>query len=317
MKISEMKIVFLDSATMGNTPLSPISDLGEFECYERSTKEEALARVGQCEVLIINKIKVDRDLLDAAPKLRLVCEAATGVNNIDTALCASRGITVRNVAAYSTESVVQTTFMHILSLFGCAPYLDSVVKDGSYSVSGLFTDVSKRIVEADGKTIGIVGMGTIGRRVASVAEAFGMKVIYFSTSGTNHCTDYPAVTLDELLSRSDVVTVHAPLNERTNGLIGEAELRRMKPTAFIVNMGRGGIIDEKALAAAVDDGVIAGAALDVFTSEPLPADSPLLAVKHPERFRFTPHTAWASDEARRRLVEGIASNISTFYEGVN
>ena len=129
------------------------------------------------------------------------------------------------------------------------PYLDSVVKDGSYSVSGLFTDVSKRIVEADGKTIGIVGMGTIGRRVASVAEAFGMKVIYFSTSGTNHCTDYPAVTLDELLSRSDVVTVHAPLNERTNGLIGEAELRRMKPTAFIVNMGRGGIIDEKALAA--------------------------------------------------------------------
>ena len=142
---------------------------------------------------------MDRALLDAAPKLRLVCEAATGVNNIDTALCASRGIAVRNVAAYSTESVVQTTFMHILSLLGCAPYLDAVVKDGRYSRSGMFTDVSQRIVEADGKTVGIVGMGTIGRRVAAVAEAFGMKVIYFSTSGTNHCADYPAVTLDELL----------------------------------------------------------------------------------------------------------------------
>lgn len=309
-----MKIVFLDSATMGDTPLSPISALGELECFERSTPEEAISRVGECEVLIVNKVRVNRDLLDAAPKLRLVCEAATGVNNIDTALCASRGIAVRNVAAYSTESVVQTTFMHILSLLGCAPYLDSVVKNGSFSASGLFTDVSKRIVEADGKTIGIVGMGTIGHRVASVAEAFGMKVIYFSTSGTNHCTDYPAVTLDELLSRSDVVTVHAPLNERTNGLIGAAELRRMKPTAFIVNMGRGGIVEEKALAEAVDEGVIAGAALDVFTSEPLPADSPLLAVKHPERFRFTPHTGWASAEARLRLVEGIAANISTFYE---
>lgn len=309
-----MKIVFLDSATMGDTPLSPISALGELECFESSTPEEALARVGECEALIVNKVRVNRDLLDAAPKLRLVCEAATGVNNIDTALCASRGIAVRNVAAYSTESVVQTTFMHILSLLGCAPYLDSVVKNGSYSASGLFTDVSKRIVEADGKTIGIVGMGTIGHRVASVAEAFGMKVIYFSTSGTNHCADYPAVTLDELLSRSDVVTVHAPLNERTNGLIGAAELRRMKPTAFIVNMGRGGIVEEKALAEAVDEGVIAGAALDVFTSEPLPADSPLLAVKHLERFRFTPHTGWASAEARRRLVEGIAANISTFYE---
>ena len=294
-----MKIVFLDSATMGDTPLSPISALGDLKCYPRSSAAEARERVGECEVLIVNKVKVDRALLDAAPKLRLVCEAATGVNNIDTALCASRGIAVRNVAAYSTESVVQTTFMHILSLLGCAPYLD-------------VTDVSQRIVEADGKTVGIVGMGTIGRRVAAVAEAFGMNVIYYSTSGTNHCTDFPAVTLDELLELSDVVSVHAPLNERTAGLIGAAELRKMKPTAFVVNLGRGGIVDEKALADAVDGGVIAGAALDVFTEEPLPADSPLLRVKHPERFRFSPHTAWASDEARRRLVAGIAANISAF-----
>ena len=307
-----MKIVFLDSATMGDTPLSPISSLGDLKCYPRSSAAEASERVGECEVLIVNKVKVDRALLDAAPKLRLVCEAATGVNNIDTALCASRGIAVRNVAAYSTESVVQTTFMHVLSLLGCAPYLDAVVKDGRYSRSGIFTDVSQRIVEADGKTVGIVGMGTIGRRVAAVAEAFGMNVIYFSTSGTNHCADFPAVTLDELLELSDVVSVHAPLNERTAGLIGAAELRKMKPTAFVVNLGRGGIVDEKALAEAVDGGVIAGAALDVFTEEPLPVDSPLLRVKHPERFRFSPHTAWASDEARRRLVAGIAANISAF-----
>ena len=155
-------------------------------------------------------------------------------------------------------------------------------------------------------------MGTIGHRVAEVAQAFGMIVSYFSTSGTRHCTDFPALELDELLATSDVVSIHAPLNGRTRGLIGAAEHARMKPTAFLVNMGRGGIVDEAALAAAIDAGTIAGAALDVFVTEPLPADNPLLHLAHPERLRFTPHTAWASVEARGRLIAAIADHIRTF-----
>lgn len=304
-----MKITFLDASTMGDTPLDCIARLGELTCWPASTRDEALERVSDCEVLIVNKVAVDRELIDAAPSLRLICEAATGVNNIDLEYAASKGIPVRNVAAYSTDSVVQQTFMHMLSLMGNAPYFDGRVKDGTYSSMPVFTDVSEPFIEAAGKTIGIVGMGAIGTKVASVAGAFGMKVIYFSTSGTSHCTDYPSVSLEELLTQSDVISIHAPMNERTRGMIGERELALMKPTAFILNLGRGGIVDEAALADAVDRGVIAGAALDVFCKEPLPSDSPLLHVSHPERFRFTPHTAWASVEARARLAEGVAANI--------
>ena len=304
-----MKIVFLDAATLGDTPLTPISALGELVCYPRSTAAEALQRVGDCEVLIVNKVKVTRELLAAAPALKLVCEAATGVNNIDLDACAERGIPVRNVAGYSTDSVVQSTFMHLLSLFGDAPYFDAAVKSGDYSRSGLFTDVSRPFIELTGKTLGVIGMGTIGQQVARIATAFGMRVIYFSTSGTGHCKDYPSVDLDTLLADSDAVSIHAPLNERTAGLLGAAELAKMKPTAFLINMGRGGIVDEQALVEAVDGGTIAGAALDVFTQEPLPLDHPFLHARRPERFRFTPHTAWASEEARRRLVALMAANI--------
>lgn len=304
-----MKIVFLDAATMGDTPLTEIAGLGELICYDNSTPEEALARVQDCEVLIINKVKVTKDLIDAAPALRLICEAATGTNNIDIPYAASKGIPVRNVAAYSTEAVVQATFMHILSLMGNAPYFDARVKDGTYSCSGMFTDLSKPFRELDGKKMGIIGLGAIGKRVAAVASAFGMKVSYYSTSGTSHCSDYPSISLEQLMSESDVISVHAPLNERTDGLVGERELALMKPEAIIVNMGRGGIVNEKALADAIDTASIGGAALDVFVKEPLPADSPLLHTAHPELLRLTPHTAWASVEARQRLAHGVAENI--------
>lgn len=309
-KISIMKIVFLDASTMGDTPLDEIAALGELVCYPTSTKAQALERVGDCEILIINKVRVDEELISAAPKLRLICEAATGVNNIDLQAAAARGIPVKNVAGYSTDSVAQETFMHILSLAGNAPYFDGAVKSGAYSASGIFTDVSHPFIELSGKTIGIIGMGTIGSKVARIAEAFGMKVIYFSTSGTSHCTEYPSVPLEELMASSDVVSVHAPYNERTAGLVSEREFRLMKPSAFIVNMGRGGIVDEAALAKAIDEDVIGGAALDVFVKEPLPAESPLLHTRHPEKFRFTPHTAWASCEARARLAHCIAENIA-------
>ena len=304
-----MKIVFLDASTVGDTPLDEIAALGELTCYPTSTKDEALSRVGDCEVLIINKIIVDAELIAAAPKLKLICEAATGVNNIDLEAAAARGIPVKNVAGYSTDSVVQETFMHILSLAGNAPYFDASVKSGEYSRGPIFTDVSRPFFELTGKTMGIIGLGTIGTKVAKVAEAFGMNVIYYSTSGTSHNRDYPSVPLDELMWSSDVISVHAPYNSRTAGLVGVKELALMKPTAFIVNMGRGGIIDEAALAQAVDEGRIGGAALDVYVREPLPADNPLLHTRHPEKLRFTPHTAWASVEARKRLISAIAANI--------
>ena len=222
---------------------------------------------------------------------------------------ASKGIPVRNAVGYSTSSVVQATFMQILSLMGEGPYYDDCVKSGRYSAMDMFTDPSVSWTELDGKRIGIIGMGNIGSRVARIAQAFGMEICYYSTSGTGHCKDYPCLSLEELMRTSDVVSIHAPLNERTAGLIGPTELAWMKPTALLVNMGRGGIVDETALAAAIDSGSIAGAALDVFVKEPVPADNPLLHVKHPERLRLAPHAAWASVEARRRLVQQIADNI--------
>ena len=304
-----MKIVFLDAATMGDVSFEPIAKLGELVCYDKSDADDALERVGDCDVLIINKVKVTPQLIDAAKNLKLICEAATGVNNIDLEYAALKGIPVRNAVGYSTDSVVQATFMHILSLVGKAPYFDNSVKSGKYSQSGMFTDVSVNWWELRGKNIGIVGLGNIGSRVAKVAEAFGMNVCYYSTSGTSHSQEYPSVPLEQLLRESDVVSIHAPLNEKTLGLIGEKELRLMKPTSYIINMGRGGIVVENDLAEAVDAGVIAGAGLDVFATEPLPAEHCFLNMAHPERMSLAPHVAWASEEARERLLGMVAENI--------
>jgi glycerate dehydrogenase len=304
-----MKIVFLDAATMGDVSFAPIEALGEFIKYDRSTPEQAIERVSDCDVMIINKVLVTPELIDAAPSLKLICESATGVNNIDLDYAASKGIPVRNAVGYSTSSVVQSTFMHILSIMGEGPYYDDCVKCGRYSAMDIFTDPDKNWNELEGKTIGIIGMGNIGSRVAKIAEAFGMKVCYFSTSGTGHCKDYPCLPLEELLECSDIVSIHAPLNERTNGLIGAKEISHMKTSAILVNMGRGGIVDEAALAEAINEERIAGAALDVFVKEPLPSDNPLLHTRHPERLRLAPHAAWASVQARERLVRQIAENI--------
>ena len=305
-----MKIVFLDAATMGDVSFEPFERLGDFVKYENSTPQEARERVKDIDVLLINKVLVDKELIDSAPNLKLICIAATGVNNIDVEYAASKGIPVRNVAGYSTDSVVQSTFMHILSLVGGGRYFDDSVKSGSYSRSGMFTDPNWNWWELTGKTIGIIGMGNIGKKVSHIAEAFGMKVCYYSTSGTAHCKDYPCLPLDELLAQSDIVSIHAPLNEKTKNLIGAAQLAMMKPTAYLVNMGRGAIVVEADLANAVDEGVIAGAGLDVFVTEPIPEDHPYLKMKHPERMTLAPHVAWASMEARKRLISMMADNIA-------
>ena len=304
-----MKIVFLDAATMGTTPLTSIESLGEFERFDNSTAEEARMRVRDADVAIVNKVIVDQAFLDAAPRLKLVCEAGTGMNNIDAELCRKRGVQVRNVAGYSTDAVAQHTWMLILALAGRLFHYDSYVKDGRYTRARLHTDSDHPYTGLSGKTIGIVGMGAIGQKVARIAEVFGMKVIYYSTSGTSHCTEYPSVSLESLLREADVVSIHAPYNEKTAGLIDYEGLRLMKPTAFLVNTGRGGIADEADLARAIDEERIVGIGIDVYVEEPLPAESPLLNSKHPERMILTPHVAWASEETRRRLAEEIAANI--------
>ena len=309
----ELKIVFLDAATMGDVSFEPISRLGELVCYDSSTPDEALERVKDCDVLIINKVLVTPSLIDAAENLKLICESATGVNNIDLDYATEKGIPVKNAVGYSTDSVVQATFMHILSLVGKAPYYDNCVKSGKYSQLGMFTDVSVNWWELRGKKMGIVGLGNIGKRVAKIADAFGMQVTYYSTSGTSHSQDYPSVPLEQLLRESDIVSVHAPLNEKTVGLIGKDQLQMMKPSAYLINMGRGGIVVEQDLADAVDAGVISGAGLDVFAKEPLPSDNCFLTMSHLERMSLAPHVAWASNEARERLVGMIAENIASEF----
>ena len=304
-----MKIVFLDAISMGDAPMEEIAALGELTCYPSSTAEEARERVKDADVALLNKVIVDQAFLDAAPRLKLICEAGTGINNINITLCEKRGVVVRNVAAYSTDSVAQVAWMHILNLLGRAFHYQDFVTSGAYSRNPVHVDYAHPFTEIAGKMLGIVGMGAIGQKVAAIGTAFGMKVIYYSTSGTGHCKDYPCVPLETLLAQSDVISIHAPYNARTAGLIGYAQFKQMKPSAILVNTGRGGIAVEEDLARALDDGLIAGAALDVYVKEPLPADSPLMHVQHPERLLLSPHIAWYSREARARLAHEMAENI--------
>ena len=304
-----MKIVFLDAISMGDVSLEEMASLGELVCYPSSTALQARERVKDADVACLNKVIVDQTFLDAAPRLKLICEAGTGMNNIDVKLCTERGVIVRNVAAYSTDSVAQTAWMHILNLVGRAFHYQDFVRSGAYSRNPVHVDFKHPFIELAGKTLGIVGMGAIGQKVALIGRAMGMEVIYYSTSGTSHCKDYPSVPLQELLEKADVISIHAPYNERTAGLIGYEQMCRMKPTAYLVNTGRGGIAVEADLARALDEGLIAGAALDVYVKEPLPSDSPLLHLLHPERLLFSPHIAWYSYEARARLAHEMAENI--------
>lgn len=304
-----MKIVFLDAISMGDASLEEMAALGELVCYPSSTAEEARERVADADVACLNKVIVDQAFLDAAPKLKLICEAGTGINNINVELCRKRGVAVRNVAAYSTDSVAQVAWMHILNLSGRAFHYQEFVHSGAYSHNPVHVDYAHPFTELAGKTLGIVGMGAIGQKVARIAVAFGMEVIYYSTSGTGHCKDYPSVPIEELLQRSDVISIHAPYNERTAGLIGYPELKMMKRSAILVNTGRGGIATEADLARALDEGLIAGAALDVYVKEPLPLESPLMHLQHPERLLLSPHIAWYSYEARARLAHEMAENI--------
>ncbi len=311
-----MKVVILDGETMGaDIDFSPISCRFDTVIYPRTSMDERAGRLAEAEAVVVNKVVIDREALENAPRVKLVCVFAVGYNNIDVDYCRSRGIRVRNVPAYCVDSVAQHTFALLFQLTESLNYYDGFVKSGLYSQSGLANHLGRPFREIAGKKWGIIGMGAIGRRVADIASAFGAGVSYASLSGAERKEKYPRVSPEELLRESDIISVHAPLNENTANFINADALALMKPTAVIVNVGRGGIINSAHLAAAIDGGVIAGAAIDVFPTEPPEENDPLMKVKNMDRLVLTPHIAWSSVEARARCIEITAENIAALEAG--
>ena len=309
-----MKIVFLDAKSIGeDIDLSGYDQLGEVVRYPYSTPEEAKERTRDADVIILNKTEINEQSIGEADKLKLVCVTATGTNNLDKAYLAERGIEWRNVAGYSTESVAQHTFALLFYLMEKLRYYDDYVKNENYVNDSMFTHFDHRFNELSGKTWGIIGLGNIGRRVADIAKCFGCRVIYFSTSGKNNQKGYNRVSFDKLLEQSDIVSVHAPLTDDTLGLMNREAFARMKPSAVFLNLGRGPIVDEAALTEALNTGMIAAAGLDVLSQEPMSEDNPLRSIKDSERLIITPHIAWASIEARTRLMEIILEQIKEFF----
>ncbi len=309
-----MKIVFLDAKTIGDDiDLSGYEALGEVVKYGFSTAEEAAERTKDADVLIINKVEINEKSIGAAEHLKLVCVTATGTNNLDKEYLAKRGIAWRNVAGYSTESVAQHTFALLFYLLEKLRYYDDYVKTEKYVGDVTFTHFAKRFHQLSGMTYGIIGFGNIGRRVADIAKLFGCHVIYYSTSGKNSQAGYERVGFDELLTQSDIVSIHAPLDENTRGLMNKEAFAKMKSSAILLNLGRGPIINEADLADALEQGQIAAAGLDVLSVEPMQENNPLRQIKDSEKLLITPHIAWASVEARTRLMEIILGQIKDFF----
>ena len=310
-----MKIVFLDAKTIGeDIDLSGYDALGEVVKYGFSTPEEARERTKDADVIVLNKVMINEASIGEAENLKLVCVTATGTNNLDKEYLDKRGIAWRNVAGYSTETVAQHTFALLFYLMEKLPYYDNYVKSEKYVGDTTFTHFANVFHELNGKTWGIIGLGNIGRRVADIAKLFGCKVIYYSTSGRNSQPGYERVDFDTLLAESDIVSVHAPLDENTMGLMNAEAFAKMKSTAIFLNLGRGPIVVEQDLADALKNNVIAAAGLDVLSVEPMSPDNPLREIKDSEKLVITPHIAWASIEARTRLMEIILGQIKEFFE---
>ncbi len=310
----KMKIVFLDAKTVGDDiSLDIFRELGEFITYSTTSKKQTIEHVGDAQIVLSNKVVIDKDVMDSCSQLRLICITATGMNNVDLDYAKQKGIEVKNAAGYSTASVTQTTFTLALYLLSQTRFYDEFVKSGEWSKSGLFTNVERPFSEIKGKKWGIIGFGTIGKSVAKVADAFGAQVNYYSTSGANSNSTYARVELNDMLKSCDIISIHAPLNANTNGLIKEEQLNLMKKGSILLNLGRGGIVDEADLAYAIDNKAIL-AGLDVTKTEPIEEGNPLLHVKNKESLIITPHIAWASHEARVELMRIVAGNIESFLK---
>lgn len=308
-----MKLVFLDTKTIGeDIDLSAYDALGEVVKYGFSTLEEIPERVKDADVLIVNKIAINEQTIGTAKNLKLVCVTATGTNNLDKEYLKKRGIAWRNVAGYSTESVTQHTFALLFYLLEKIRYYDDYVKNEKYINDTVFTHFAEHFNEVNGKTWGIIGLGTIGRRVADIAKAFGARVIYYSASGSPAQEGYEQVDFETLLTTSDIVSVHAPLNEYTKDLMDKEAFAKMKKTAIFLNLGRGPIVVEQDLYEALETGEIAAAGLDVLCEEPMSETNPLAKIKDSKKLIITPHIAWASVEARNRLMQIIVEQIREF-----
>lgn len=307
-----MTIVFLDTATVADLPdeIARFRHLGDYTGYETTSPEQVVDRARGAEVIITNKVLIRAEEMELLPGLRLICIAATGKNNVDLVEAERRGIPVRNVSGYSTNSVAQLTLTSLFTVAMDLIHLNGAVYDGSYAKSPSFSYWRRPFYELGGARYGIIGLGTIGRQVAKLATAYGAKVVYHSVSGGNtEGQDYPHVSFDELLTTCEVISIHCPLTEETRGLIGKAELEKMKPSAYLINMARGGIVNEPDLIAGLNAGEIAGAATDVFTEEPMPADHAFTTIRDRSKLLLTPHVGWASVEARTELLAGIRANI--------
>ena len=315
MRQLSLKIVILDAKTLGDDlDLSVLHTFGEVIHYQTTSASETQERIKDADIVLTNKVLIQEDELNAAARLKLICITATGMNNVDLDYAKHKNIVVKNVAGYSTKSVVQHTFAMALYLIEKMAYYDNVVKSATWTESSLFTDVSQPFYEISGKKWGIIGLGSIGREVAKVATAFGAHVSYYSTSGKVRAEDYPHETLETLLKECDIISIHAPLNEKTNDLINTSNLNLLKEGAVLLNLGRGGIVNEADLAVELDKRELY-AGLDVLTPEPIAKDNPLMHIKNKEQLLITPHIAWASVEARRKLLEGIVENIEEFLKG--
>lgn len=308
------KIVFLDAATVdyGDIDTAPLESVGEYTAFATTSTSEIQSRVAGAGVLITNKVRVDESVLAMCDDLRAIAVAATGYNNIDIAAAKRRGVAVANVPAYSTSSVAQCTMACVLA---CATNLvryNSAAHDGRWSESPIFTLGTWPFSDVRGKVMGIMGMGAIGKEVARLASAFGMKIVALKRENMAYTDDVERMSLYELAEISDYVSVHMPLTAVTRHLIGDRFFQKMKPSAFLINMARGAIIDSAALNRALRSGRIAGAALDVMEQEPPSSDDPLLSAPN---CIITPHVAWASRESRQRLINEIAENIGAFFNG--
>ncbi len=311
-----MKLVVLERDSVGtDVDVSCFERFGTVTYYGNTVADTVAERVKDAEVIISNKAPMNENTLKDAAHVKLICLFATGYDNVDLAYCKSRGIKVANVVNYCSTAVAQHTLLLALSLSEKLAFYDDYVKSGAYGAQDRFSNFDRPFAELDGKTWGIVGMGNIGHKVASLAEAFGCKVIFYSASGKSSCTEYQRVEFDTLLQEADILSLHCPLSDRTRGLINKEAFSRMKETAILINVARGPVVNTQDLHDALMEGQIAAAGLDVLEKEPMAKDNPLYEIKDSTKLIITPHMSWASIEARTRLVGEVVQNIQAFLDG--
>ncbi len=308
-----MKIVILDRATLGfDINVDVFNSLANVTSYDVTFAHQTKDRIKDADIVITNKVLVKKDELQDS-SVKLICISATGMNNVDLEFAKENNIEVKNVAGYSTSSVVQLSFAMIFHFVEKLNYYKKYVDDGKWQKSVIFTHIDKPFYELDGKRLGIIGLGSIGSNLAKKAKAFACEVVYYSTSGKNSNSEYTRVKLDELLKTSDIISIHCPLNESTKNLLNYKNMKNIKKGAILLNLGRGGIINEDALAKIIDSQEIY-CGIDVVSKEPIAKSNPLLNIKNKEQLVLTPHIGWASIEARIRLIKMVAENIENFIQ---